>query len=504
MTETKKKHGHAHRNLLRRLMKGNPWPPLYYAKIRAWSPRDKLHKEVWCPFLLPHEILAHFWQHNDASKMLDAAGMSQTCFDHLQKMKAQFHAASGVAMGLWIDGCPCNWDRSQSIEVFSLNFPGFSGENSKLRIPMCVIMKKYVATQQTYDDILAVLAWSFTWASFGQFPAVRHDNSAFEKHEKVRARKSGQKIGCSGFLSELRGDWKMLKEPFAFPGWNTKAGCCFRCNVTPATMREFGRDADWKKSENRLSHWQLMERILQNGKTISPLFSCPGFTSDLVAIDWLHCVDLGVCADFLGNLFSMMVKKQAGRTKDEKLIAFYKKIQKYYAEEGVTDRLDDLTWLMIQKKGSKSPKLRASASEARKLVPFARQEAARCLSTGSEEETTALQAAIHLEKCYNCLSDFQSATLQTESTGFLLLYKALEQNANSVGKCAWKIKPKFHIWQELCMMDSNPVSHWVYRDEDFGGYVAQVARRRGGKPTVRACGEQVLNKFRCKHTLELH
>jgi len=444
--------------------------------------------------------MAFFWKENEPHKMLDVAGMSKTCREHLQSMKRQFNVDVACAMGLWIDGAPCNWDRSQSIEVFSLNFPGFSGPNSQVRVPVCALMKKYVASQRTCDEILAVLAWSFTQASFGQFPTRRHDGSPFWKHEKLRQKRSGQSLGCSGFLSELRGDWAMLKDIFAFPGWNEKSGCCFKCNTTPNTLRDFGSTAAWKRPENRISHWQLLHRILAKGRSISSLFSCPGFPSDLVAIDWLHCCDLGVCADFLGNIFNMMIKKQPGSNKEERLNNFFKKIKKYYRDEGVADCLDDLTFKMIQKKASSSPKLRAKAAEARHLVSFARQEAARCLSNGSDVERTAWQAAVHFENCYNCLKHFSTDVLQLESTRFLLLYEALEQHAVATGSSTWRVKPKFHIWQELCNIPDNPAINWVYRDEDFGGYVAQVARRRGGRNSVRATGEQVLNKFRAKHS----
>ena len=35
----------------------------------------------------------------------------------------------------------------------------------------------------------------------------------------------------------------------------------------------------------------------------SPLFSCPGFSLEAVFIDILHCMDLGVAQDILGNVF---------------------------------------------------------------------------------------------------------------------------------------------------------------------------------------------------------
>jgi hypothetical protein len=40
------------------------------------------------------------------------------------------------------------------------------------------------------------------------------------------------------------------------------------------------------------------------GATVSPLFTCPGFTLGIVCIGIMHCVDLGVAQAILGNIFS--------------------------------------------------------------------------------------------------------------------------------------------------------------------------------------------------------
>ena len=37
-----------------------------------------------------------------------------------------------LALGIWGDGVPCNWDRSESAECFTMNFPGQSGKSSLL------------------------------------------------------------------------------------------------------------------------------------------------------------------------------------------------------------------------------------------------------------------------------------------------------------------------------------------------------------------------------------
>ena len=112
-------------------------------------------------------------------------------------------------------------------------------------------------------------------------------------------------------------------------------------------------------------------------------------------------------------------------------------------------------------------------------------------------EFAAKRAAQHLYSCYDCLSKdaYSLNALQTEATSFLMLYRALNDNTADQ---LWAIKPKFHIFAELTSMDSNPSSYWTYRNEDFGGQLANIARRRGGYYTPTAVAKSVLNKFRCK------
>ena len=45
-----------------------------------------------------------------------------------------------------------------------------------------------------------------------------------------------------------------------------------------------------------------MVDITKSGKKISSLFACPGFSVDMVVIGVLHCMDLGVTAEVLGNI----------------------------------------------------------------------------------------------------------------------------------------------------------------------------------------------------------
>jgi len=69
-------------------------------------------------------------------------------------------------------------------------------------------------------------------------------------------------------------------------------------------------DAPWRQPEQKLTHWGLAQRILSSGQTLSPLLSAPAFRSSCFLLDWLHGVDQGIAADFVGELFWMLLQQR--------------------------------------------------------------------------------------------------------------------------------------------------------------------------------------------------
>ena len=69
-----------------------------------------------------------------------------------------------------------------------------------------------------------------------------------------------------------------------------------------------------------------------------------------------------------------------------------------------------------------------------------------------------LAATQHLVSMYSCLSrdDYSPAALATHCRKFMLLYVELEKHAPAG---LWKMKPKFHMAQELCEFDL--VTPWL-------------------------------------------
>ena len=158
-------------------------------------------------------------------------GLDPKSLDHLTNCERKAGQPL-LSLGLWGDGVPCNWDRTESVETFALNLPGQCGVYKPLRLPITAISRKQI-TDNTWIDIMSVIAWSLRHASFGTYPAVRHDALDWQKSDKARAKHANQELPVRAALCEVRGDWKMFGEIFHFPKWNTSAGICWRCTCKP-------------------------------------------------------------------------------------------------------------------------------------------------------------------------------------------------------------------------------------------------------------------------------
>ena len=434
----------AHRNLLKKMLKQCKWPcKLYNVQVRVWNVKRQREETVWLPILLPHEMIKGLSNKSSMQALLCNTGMSRSSLDHLKALEQQF-ATLLIGLGLWGDGVPCNYDKSQSLDVWSINLPGLAGPHGALRLPVTVVNTRFVLLHKTHDDILAVIKWSLEQCILGTMPSTRHDGSPWQPEDNKRRGLAGTQFPPAA-LCEVRGDWKFYKQVFRFPQHNELAGCCWMCNVTPGTFRNVGADAGWRT--NRLDHWQLLARMNDLGCSRSPLFGAPGVRSSIFQVDWLHTADKGVTAAFLGSLFNLLRSKMPGDTKVIRLQALFLELQAWYSNNPSESKLDNLTPGMIgPQTGPYS--LKAKAAEARSLVPFAVFAADRWLSKEDPMESTVLQAAVQLQACYNQLSraSFSAEVLKEHSRKFCLLSVALEEFSSDM---SWHLRPKLHLFKEV-------------------------------------------------------
>ena len=220
----------------------------------------------------------------------------------------------------------------------------------------------------------------------GTMPESRHDLSVWSKTDAQRKKWKLKPVQKS-ILTEIRGDWAMFKNCFRLPAWNCAGGLCWLRTACASDISNNGREASWRRSP--LSHWECISRMLTTSGSVSPIMEIPCIRTHNFLIDWLHAVDLGVCPDLLGNVLEMLLHKQEGTNKTLKCQALFLKMKEYYKREKVQDKLDNLTLLMIRKAGSKSPKLRAKAAEARNLIGFAKEQAMATFNDNDIIEKTA-------------------------------------------------------------------------------------------------------------------
>jgi hypothetical protein len=484
------------RDLRRKLRKGSKWPTPYYAEIMCFNPKTQMNERMRVPMWLPHELVSALHDKNGIH-LLNQDGYDLASLAHLAKVAEHLRVSPSnlVGVGLWCDGTPFNRNRSKSLEVISMNFPGVGTD---LRLPLLAIPKDFLATHTTYDDIFEVLAWSFQCLYKGRHPRCRHDGSAFQRTDAKRTKKIDKDL-VQGALVEIRGDWAAYKECFRLPGWRDKAGCCWMCDMLTSNLSDVSSGADWKKPEHRLRHEDVLQRCLDKGLPISKIFAIPHCNTSLFKVDWLHCVDMGVAADFLGSLFELVCSTMPGENKDERCKQLHSRMHAYYKTNGCQAPLRELKPSMLRKQDDKKhhfPKLRGKAAEVRELIPFAKQIAAD-LSDSVEHESAKVAAAYLLE-CYDNLhkARFNKESLRKAATKFGLQYVGLHQLAKSQNIARWALKPKFHLFQELCHgAQSSPAKYYTYRDESFGGFVSSMCERRGGKYSPHGVGQSFLDKF---------
>lgn len=493
-----KSSGHIARDLRTTLLKGSKWPGLYYAPVTFWSIRHQCKAVVEMPFLLPHEVIALLAERASSLQLLLAEdNMSMAARKHLAFARQELGRPDLIGLGLWGDGCPCKFDRSQSLEVFSLNLPGAVGDVRNMRFVITAIHKHFCITHDTFDSIMQVIVWSLERLALGEMPGCRHDGSSWAKSDACRKGRAHEKIPAA-VLVEARGDWAYFKNAYRLPQHNELNGMCWFCNCTPSQVRDVGANAEWRR--NRLSHWQLLERMAHAGLSLSPLFNAPCFRSTVMQIDWLHTIDQGTAADYLGNfMYLLCCSKMPGADHKKRVSSLFLDIMQFYEVCPQDSQLQYLTVGMIRV-GSKSPHLNCKAAVARNLIPWAVLAGERYLDSSDAFESTVKQCGLELQGCYRCLSQstFNAATLEEHCRKFAVLLVALE--SASVDKALWHVKPKIHLMQELCeTQEGCPSTSWVYRDEDFGGSVAALSQHRGGAKNPHSVAKALLQRFMAKH-----
>lgn len=500
---TVKKHWkNAHRDLLRRLLRGCDLPLPYYCPVRVKNIVTLASEVVYMPVMLPHEMLQSICAKASCDD-LKLWTSSPEFEDDVSEFCATWGCtrASTFAIGLHGDGVPFKAKMEDSLEQLSWSF---ASDPTSDRILFAVIPKSFVTGEDTFKDLFSIFTASMKQLALGVWPSMRLDGTAWLQSDLKRSKLGGNKLSFSAVLLQIRGDWMFYKQVFNFPSWNAKRMCwkCEACSdATECNFKNPSSDAGWRV--RRVSQDQFFAQLRQAGVEVCPIFRCPQTALRHVQIDWLHTMDLGVTQSFLGNfMFEIMNTQLQGATQRDRVAVLWQSMCSWYARTQPPSKLQKLTLEMLKQSG-KGPKLRTKAGECRYLVPFG-AELAAIHKDASMHFNVVFQAMEHLQAMYECLDmdPYPAEQAAQHCHQFSLLYAALsaeaEQTGNSLG---WVIKPKFHLMIELLEIDcikhrQSPRKFWTYLDESWGGTLADIAERRGGPKSAVAIAESVLQRYR--------
>ena len=154
----------------------------------------------------------------------------------------------------------------------------------------------------------------------------------------------------------------------------------------------------------------------------------PYFHTGLIAIDWLHCMDLGVRQVFLGSLFDLRMSKFPGNA-HAKSNELWQRMQAYVQHTRVENQFQNLKPTMLQGASGAQSSAAKPAGETRSLIGFGTQQAESVLTAG-DAELAAQAAAVQLARYYEQLSRerFYPADTQVACDMFSAQYVALKKH----------------------------------------------------------------------------
>ena len=210
----------------------------------------------------------------------------------------------------------------------------------------------------------------------------------------------------------------------------------------------------------------------------------------MIQLDWLHLVELGVGQDVCGNLLWEVLRVEGvleGRSLKTRLAALNALLQEHNRVHKPSNPIGRLTMAMVKAQGQ-PPKLKSKGAECRHLQPFVLKLAGLLVDHHHAEEKflQMMSVADALVACSKAVDadPFCLARFQELGDSFLKHYIWLNQNLGQDG-VLWRLYPKHHMFWHLlhtvAPRNGSPRDYWNWRDESFGGQLALVAKRRGGK-----------------------
>jgi len=389
-------------------------------------------------------------------------------------------------------------------------------------------------------SILRVLAWSLNALAEGTWPAADESGRPFDaNHHPGRAKLAGRPLvqpavlagpdaavatACpgaalpaaaggdaasvvKGIWSEMRGDWKFLKEALGLKrNYGVNGEMCHRCRAHNGRGRgrlddnllytNFGREDHVRTTREDPATWFEAAAAAPNP---SPLLGIRGFSIDRVFFDIMHCMDLGVfqhaVASALAELTGAAPGFQAvsifpGADLNARLAAATVHYRTWCRNRRLERRAPKFNQRWVKGPWPEVSQLQAKAAEMRtNLVPwFADVCAAVAAEHGDHGHVRAemFSAFVRIDEACRGSSRFLAAAaaekLEFNMERALKLYNALAAEAVECGRALWRLRPKLHACTHIGFEHGGTNPRWVhcYADEDMVGRMKRLYKKCHG------------------------
>ena len=453
-------------------------------------------------FILPHELFntAHsagldlfehiFGTQKDLKSWWQ--GAESTPNDWYNKHPIIQEVPSNLRYPLGMHGDDGGMHGQEPVLVLSWNSVVPLKPNDWSRLLFTMVKVSSVSTN-TMHAIYSILRWSFTALAEGKFPSADHSGRAFSRqYDPQRFFLAGKPLagGIRGIWSELRGDWKYLKECLHLQKHaGTRPKICHLCSAGKVhddmTYSNFASDAGHRATVT--DNDDFMARYLAVAM-FCPLLLIPGFHIFRVFFDLMHTLDLGVFQLVMPScLWELTAKDYVWKESTRG-----KRFAKAYGEYR--------TWCKGQKVKSITKKRFTFARfrPTAKCYPMMSQVTAKAAATRSMaywiEELCGKYAESHHEKIRACMMhNFIKADMVCRRAGryfttdehdafkkhiekSLRCYNELASEALAAKVLNWKIIPKFHALIHIAndFGNINPRRVHCYADEDMVGKMKRI------------------------------
>lgn len=315
-----------------------------------------------------------------------------------------------------------------------------------------------------------------------------------------------------------------MKESFEFKTHYQALECCHICSANKApgelNFANFGATAKHRELNQRRTTAEYLDSFAGSPPALARL---PGFHLDMIVLDYMHIVCLGVAQFLVGNaLFELADSgrfgaawgqlRQLQRWNLQLRLGWFQfkawcrrnghQASQHMFTAAMLSMTNSLDWPMFKGKAHNTMVVLmwlAWVTEAERSADDMHQRmrarALHCLAQCWQEMTTHKTL---------WLSRSTAKMIHVNGRMFLLCYRGLAAEACRKKVARWALKPKFHLldhclWQGLQSRRSL-ASHWAFGDEHYVGVIAKI----GKKTHIRTSGRRTLQRHMLRVKLRMN